>query len=114
MKAHLPKSYRNLPKHEKDAIDNLVKSEINRMLDEEEVTLFAQYTKMMCIILHDYYGFGENRLHCVMGNFKTLKRRYRNINTAQEVNPILDKEMERIFKKNKFPEDFVERLQRDV
>ena len=97
MKARLPKSYLDLPKREKEAIDDLVKSEVNRILDEEEVTLFAQYTKMLCIVLHDYYGFGENRLHCVIGNFKTLKRRYRNVNTAQEVNPLLDKEMERIF-----------------
>ena len=111
MKALLPKSYLNLPKREKEAIDNLVASEVDRMLTEEEVILFAQYTKMMCIVLHDYFGFGESRLHCVIGNFKTLKRRYRKANTAQEVNPLLDREMERIFKKNKFPKDFVERLQ---
>lgn len=114
MKARLPKSYLDLPKREKEAIDNLVKDEINRMLDEEEVVLFSQYTKMMCIVLHDYFGFGENRLHCVLGNFKTLKRKYRNVSTAQEVEPILDKEMARIFKKNKFPKDFVEGLQKDV
>lgn len=114
MKARLPKSYLDLPKREKEAIDNLVASEVDRMLTEEEVVLFTQYTKMMCIVLHDYYGFGESRLHCVIGNFKTLKRRYRNVNTAQEVMPTLDKEMERIFKKNKFPNDFVEGLQRDV
>ena len=114
MKAYIPKSYLNLPKREKDAIDNLVASEVDRMLNEEEVVLFAQYTKMMCIVLHDYFGFGESRLRCVMGNFKTLRRRYKNVSTAQEINPILDKEMERIFKKGKFPQEYVERLQRDV
>ena len=113
MKAHLPKSYLNLPKREKEVIDNLVKSEVDRALTEEEVVLFTQYTKMMCIVLHDYFGFGESRLHCAIGNFKTLKRKYKNINTAEEVNCVLDKEMERIFRKNKFPEDYVERLQRD-
>ena len=114
MKARLPKSYLNLPKREKEAIDNLVASELDRMLTEEEVVLFAQYTKLMCIVLHDYFGFGEKRLHCVIGNFKSLKRRYRNAKTAQEINPILDQEMDRIFKKDKFPKDYVERLQRDV
>lgn len=113
MKAHLPKSYLNLPKREKEAIDNLVMSEVDRMLNDEEVVLFAQYTKMLCIVLHDYFGFGESRLHCAIGDFKTLKRRYRNISTAQEINAILDKEMERIFKKNKFPQDYVEELQRN-
>lgn len=113
MKARLPKSYLDLPKREKEVIDNLVKSEVDRALTEEEVVLFTQYTKMMCIVLHDYFGFGESRLHCVIGNFKTLKRKYKNISTAQEVNAVLDKEMERIFRKNKFPEDYVERLQRN-
>ena len=69
---------------------------------------------MMCIVLHDSFGFGENRLRCVIGNFKTLRRKYRDVKTAQEVMPVLDKEMERIFKKSKFPQDYVERLQRDV
>lgn len=114
MKANVPKSYLNLPKREKEAIDNLVMSELDRMLTEEEVVLFTQYTKIMCIVLHDYFGFGENRLHCVIGNFKTMGRKYRNVNTAKELMPALDKEMERIFRKNKFPQDYVERLQRDV
>ena len=114
MKANLPKSYLNLPKREKEAIDDLVASEVDRMLTEEEVVLFAQYTKMMCIVLHDYFGFGDDRLHCVIGNFKTLRRRYRNVKTAQEVNTVLDAEMERIFKKSKFPQDYVEGLQRNV
>ena len=112
MKAIIPKSYLNLPKHEKQAIEKLVTSEVDRALSEEEVVLFTQYTKMMCIVLHDYFGFGDSRLHCAIGNFKTLKRRYRDVKTAQDINLILDKEMERIFKKNKFPQDYVERLQR--
>ena len=101
-------------KREKDAINNLVQSEYEKMLAEGEVDLFAQYTKMMCIVLHDYFGFGESRLRCVMGDFKTLRRRYRNLSTAQEINPVLDKEMERIFKKSEFPQEYIERLQRDV
>lgn len=113
MKANLPKSYLNLPKRERDAIDNLVQSEYEKKLTEEEVVLFEQYTKMMCIVLHNAYGFGENRLRCVIANFKNLKRKYRDVSTAQELMPILDKEMERIFRKSKFPNEFVERLQRD-
>lgn len=113
MKANLPKSYLTLPKREKEVIDNIIKNEVDRALTEEEVNLFAQYTKMMCIVLHDCFGFGDNRLHCVIGSFKALKRKYRDINTAQEVNVILDEEMERIFKKDKFPQDYVEKLQRN-
>jgi hypothetical protein len=113
MKARIPKSYLNLPKRERDAIDKLVQKEYERLITEDEVVLFEQYTKMMCIVLHDYFGFGEGRLLRVIANFKNLKRRYRDISTAQELMPILDKEMERIFNKSGFPKDFVEKLQRE-
>ena len=113
MKARIPKSYLNLPKHEKEAIDKLVVDEVQKILDEEEVALFTQYTKMMCIVLHDYFGFGEGRLYRVIGNFKNLKRKHRHLKTAQEIIPVLDQEMDRIFRRNKFPQDYVERLQRD-
>ena len=113
MKARIPKSYTNLPKREKKAIDNLVESEINRILSEEEVVLFTQYTKMLCIVLHDYFGFGEDRLCRVIGCFRMLHRKFRKVKTASEVNSALDKEMERIFKKNGFPQNYVENLQRE-
>ncbi len=113
MNARIPTSYTNLPKREKDAIDKLVISELNKALDEEEVALFTQYSKMLCIVLHDHFGFGEDRLYRTLGGFKALKRKYRKLKTAQEIKPVLDKEMERIFKRNKFPTDFVEGLQRD-
>lgn len=113
MRAKIPKSYTQLPKHEKKAIDNLVESEINRVLNEQEVVLFTQYTKMICIILHDYFGFGEDRLCRVIGDFRMLHRRFRNIKTANDVNSTLDKEMARIFKKGGFPQDYVESLQRE-
>lgn len=113
MKARIPTSYLKLPQREREAIDNLVLSEINKALDEEEVALFAQYSKMLCIVLHDHFGFGEDRLYRVLGSFKALKRKYRKLKTAQEIRPALEKEMERIFKKSKFPTDFVESLQRD-
>lgn len=35
MKSKIPKSYLNLPKHEKKAIDKLVEDEVNRILSEE-------------------------------------------------------------------------------
>ena len=116
MKAKL-RSYLFLPKHEKKAVDDYAKSEAMRMyhetLDKEEVNLFVQFVKIVCIILHDYFGFGEDRLYRVIGCFRMLYRKFRNIKTAKETNEALDKEMARIFKKGGFPQDYVERLQRE-
>lgn len=114
MKARVPKSYDLLPQREKDIIGELVLREINKALDEEEVALFAQYSKMLCIVLHDHFGFGEDRLYRVLAGFKTLKRKYKRLKTAEEIRPALEQEMARIFKKSGFPTDFVEKLQRDT
>lgn len=115
MKAKIPQSYLNLPQHEKKAIEQMVQDEVNRILSEEEVTLFTQYTKMLCIVLHDYEpdSFGEHRLTRVIGNFRMLHRKFRKVKTAKEINEALEKEMDRIFKKNGFPQDYVENLQRE-
>ena len=115
MKSFIPKSYLFLPKHEKKAIEKMVQDEVNRILNEEEVVLFTQYTKMLCIVLHDYEPdpFGEKRLSRVIGNFRMLHRKFRKVKTASEVNSALDKEMARIFKKGGFPQEYVENLQRD-
>ena len=114
MKSKIPKSWLFLPKHEKKAIEKMVEEEVNRILNEEEVTLFTQYTKMMCIVLHDYMPdpFGEKRLTRAIGNFRMLHRKFRKVKTAKETNEALDKEMARIFKHG-FPQDYVENLQRE-
>lgn len=114
MKSFIPRSYLFLPKHEKKAIDKMVQDEVNRILSEEEVVLFTQYTKMLCIVLHDYEPdpFGEHRLSRVIANFRMLHRKFRKVKTAKEVNEALEKEMKRIFKKGGFPQDYVENLQR--
>lgn len=115
MKSRIPISYLNLPKHEKKAIDKMVEDEINRILSEEEVVLFTQFIKMMCIVLHDYEPdpFGEKRLSRVIGNFRMLHRKFRKVKTAKEVNEALEKEMARLFKKGGFPQEYVENLQRE-
>lgn len=114
MKSRVPISYIFLPKHEKKAIEKMVEDEVNRILSEEEVVLFTQFTKMMCIVLHDYEPdpFGEHRLTRVIGNFRMLHRKFRNVKTAKEVNEALEKEMARIFP-NGFPQEYVESLQRE-
>lgn len=115
MKAKIPQSYLNLPKHEKKAIEQMVQDEVNRILNEEEVVLFTQYTKMLCIVLHDYepVPFGEKRLTRVIGNFRMLHRKFRKVKTAKEVNEALEREMARIFKDSGFPQEYVENLQRE-
>ena len=110
----LPKSYLNLPKYEQEAINKAMQDEFVQMVEEEEVNLFTQYTKMMCILMHDYNKdpYGEKRLTYLIGNFRMLHRKFRKLKTAKEINEALDKEMARLFPHG-FPQEFVENLQRE-
>ena len=90
MKSRIPISYLNLPKHEKKAVDDYAKSEAMRMyhetLDKEEINLFVQFVKIVCVILHDYFGWGEKRLTYLIGCFRMLHRKFKKMKTAKETN----------------------------
>jgi hypothetical protein len=103
----------SLPMREREAVRKSMQDEYNQTLDQEEVNLFVQFVKIVCIILHDYFGWGEKRLTYLIGCFRMLHRKFRKLKTAKENNEALDKEMARIFKKGGFPQDYVESLQRE-
>ena len=102
----------SLPMREREAVRKSLQDEYKQILDEEEVNLFTQYTKIDSILLHDYFGFTESELLQVIGCFRMLHRKFRNLKTAKEINEALDKEMERIFPSG-FPQEYVENLQRE-
>lgn len=111
MKANLPKSFLTLPPREKEVIARIMEEECTRMVDEQEVQLFVQYTKLACFVLHNYFGFGEQRLLSFIGDFKNVRRKHKNVATASELEELMNIEMDKIFKSG-FPTDFVEDLQR--
>lgn len=111
MKANVPKSFNSLPPREKEAIARFMEDESAKLMDEQEVRLFVQYTKVACSVLHDYFGFGEQRLLTFIGDFKNMRRKHRDASNAVELESELDSEMDKIFKGG-FPTDFVEDLQR--
>ena len=111
MKANLHKSYLSLPPREQEIIANLFQKEHRQALDAQEVQLFVQYTKLACILLHDYFKMDESELLTFIGDFKAIRRKYRNVNTADKLDAVLDEELSKIFPSG-FPAEYVEDLQR--
>ena len=62
MKCNLPTSYHRLPQYEKDQIQQAFDEQLNFLIDKEEAEVQEIWIKLSCILLHDTFGFGEERL----------------------------------------------------
>lgn len=114
MKARIPKEYRDLTSRQKEKLKSYlidVATEAAQERDGHNCRLILDiYMKMMCCVLHDAFGFGEKRLNCFIGNHKRFFTMQRRLVDKGEQLEYLDKRMAEIFKKNGFPQEFMDNL----
>lgn len=114
MKARIPKAYRDLtPKAKAQLQDYIVEiaTEAAKKQEENDCRIILEtYIKMVCCVLHDAFGFGEERLTLFIGNHKRLFARQSRLVSKGEQLEYLDARMREIFKKNGFPQDFLNSL----
>ena len=114
MKARPPRSYKSLPPHEQEAIKKYVveiATEAARKQEEQDCRIiFDLYIKMVCCVLHDAFGFGEKRLNYFIGNHKRIFNRQSRLVEKGVQLEHLDKRMNEIFKKNGFPQEFIDSI----
>ena len=112
MKAKIPKGYKSLPPHEQEAIKNYiveVATEAARKQEEQDCRIILDlYMKMVCCVLHDAFGFGEKRLNYFIGNHKRLLARQNRLVEKGIQLEYLNTRMDEIFKKNGFPQKFID------
>lgn len=100
MKARPPKGYRELSRKKQEEHDCRI--------------ILDLYMKMVCCVLHDAFGFGEKRLTCFIGNHKRLFARQSRLVSKGEQIEYLNKRMSEIFKKDGFPQEFLDKLLGDI
>lgn len=110
MKARIPKPWERLPKSQKEAIADYMQEIVMKQEEKDARIMLDLYIKMVCVTLHDAFGFGEKRLTMFLGNHKRLF--YRQSKMVKDGSQIeyLDRRMAEIFKKDGFPEGFFEKL----
>lgn len=102
MKANMPRSYNSLSPFEKKRIEENVDAQYNK----DVMIILDIYLKMSCLVLHDAFGFGEKRLTMYLGNYRRLFNKHaRLVKRGQQLEQ-LDKDMQRIFRKSGYPDDF--------
>lgn len=104
MKANLPRSWWNLPKAERDALQKVMTERVYDLVDEEEKQIQVTWMKLCCIVLHEVYGFGESRLLRFIARWKRIYARNKRYVTNKSRDEWLDEEMKKLFKTCGFPD----------
>jgi hypothetical protein len=116
MKANIPKpkAWRDLSQAQRDRIEKYCRDvalEAARETTERDGRIMLDiYIKMVCLTLHDAFGFGEKRLTMFLGNHRRLFHRQRKMVQNGTQLEYLDKRMTEIFKKNGFPQEFFDEM----
>lgn len=114
MKARVPREYQNLSPQQKERLKKYltdVVTEVTKKQEEHDCRVILElYLKMVCCVLHDAFGFGEDRLTCFIGNHKRLFITQNKLVDKGEQIEYLNGRMAEIFKKNGFPQDFLDSL----
>lgn len=111
MKARLPKSWGQLPRHEKDAIERVMTAEVVKQVLHEEAELQKIWLKFACIILNKYFGFGKKRLLLFLGNWRDIYRTNTKLDSKEAQSAFIDTEIDRIFGKDGYPTEYVDKLE---
>ena len=79
MKVKIPKSYKDLSYDDQQDLKKFTQDvaleAAEKMLERDSRIMLDIYMKMVCLVLHDNFGFGEKRLRMFIGGHKRLFNR---------------------------------------
>lgn len=118
MKVRIPKAYSQLSPKDKEKLKSFTQQvalEAAEKMDERNCRIILDiYIKMVCLVLHDAFGFGEKRLRMFIGNHKRLFERQSKLVAKGDQLEYLDKRMAEIFRKDGFPQKFIDDMLGEV
>lgn len=119
MKVKIPKSYKDLSHTDQQELKKFTQDVAleasEKMLERNARIMLEIYMKMVCVMLHDMpNGFGEKRLRVFLaGHKRVFARHFRLVERGEQLQ-YLNKRMDEIFKKDGFPQNFIDDLLGEV
>lgn len=114
MKANVPVSWQRLPAAQRKSIEEYARKIARDQMERDGRIMLDLYIKMVCLTLHDAFGFGEKRLTMFLGNHKRLFFRQQKMVANNTQLEYLNKRMDEIFHKEGFPQGFFDRMLGEV
>lgn len=119
MKVKVPKSYKQLSHTDQQDLKKFTQEVAleasEKMLERNARIMLEIYMKMVCVMLHDMpNGYGEKRLRVFLaGHKRVFARQFRLVERGEQLQ-YLNKRMDEIFKKDGFPQNFINDLLGEV
>lgn len=110
MNARRPKSWGELSRTERQKICDYLLVVLNEQEEKDMRVITELFIKMICCVLHDIEGYGEKRLTLLIGNLQPLFRAQCKLVEKNKQIEYLDRRMAEIFKKDGFPQMFIDNL----
>ena len=114
MRANVPKSYRSLPLSQRNQIVEYSQQVAKEQIEKDGRIMLDLYIKMVCVTLHDAFGFGKKRLTYFLGCHKRLFYRQRRMVADGTQIEYLNRRMAEIFRKDGFPQEFFDSMLGEV
>lgn len=111
MKVRLPKSWDRLPPREKEIINQVMTDNVVKQVIHEEAELQKIWLQFACIVLHNNFGFGKDRCLLFLANWREMYRTNSRLGSATEQRAYLAGEMEKIFGKDGYPTEYIDKLE---
>ena len=110
MNVRPPKAWESLTASQRKKIEEYAQSIAKEQLEKDGRLMLDLYIKMVCVTLHEAFGFGEMRLNYFLVNHTNLFRDQRQKVSAGTQLEHLDNEMKKIFRKFGFPQKIFDKL----
>lgn len=110
MNVRVPKAFKTMTPAQQKSIIDMSRNLANEQLEKDGRIVLDLYIKMVCITLHEVFGFGEKRLLLFLGNHKSLFfEQAKKVKDGSQIDYI-NGELKKIFRKSGFPQNFFEKF----
>lgn len=111
MKAVVYKPWNRLPPSEKRAIAKMQEEEKWQDINKYFAKCQKNWLKILCIVLFKKMGMTVEEIILVLANFREIYRLNAKIETDEEQQAWLDREMDEIFGKGGYPTEYIDKLE---
>ena len=110
MKCNLPKSWHQLPRSEKDLINQAMTEEAYKIADRRLAETQEIWIKLACMLLRESFDFDEEKLLQFVAAWNLIYRRNERVLTKEDQTAWLESEMAKCFPECGFPQARIDYL----
>ena len=110
MNVRIKKTMDTLTPAARKRVDEYALEVANEQLNKDMRVVLDLYIKMVCLTLHETFGFGEKRLDTFLAQHKALFIEQQKLVNAGTQLEVIDERIGKIFRRHGFPQYFFDKM----